>query len=118
MRPSAGAAPGGSPAAGADSPDAELAGGSVWLSVTVEAEPLSGAASGSQALLDWRIIIAAPLVVDNQLPLRGSLLVWERPKVRSRLLPALARLPTCSCREPVHVPGGTHITSMPRAGPV
>lgn len=66
---------------GADSSDAELAGGSVWLSATVEAEALSG--SGSDALLDWRIVVAAPLAVDNQLPLRGSLLVWERPKARS-----------------------------------
>ena len=60
--------------------DAELARASVWLSATVEAEALSGA--GADALLDWRIVIAAPLALDNQLPLRGSLLVWERPKAR------------------------------------
>jgi hypothetical protein len=68
---------------GADSSDAELAAGSVWLSATVEAEPLSGPGSGTAALLDWRIVIAAPLALDNQLPLRGSLLVWERPKARA-----------------------------------
>lgn len=61
---------------------AELAGGSVWLSATVEAEPLSGPArTAADGLSDWRIVVSAPLAVDNQLPLRGSLLVWERPKV-------------------------------------
>lgn len=59
---------------------AELAAATVWLSVTVEAEPLLGV-SRKETLTDWRIVVAPPLVLDNQLPLRGSFLIWERPKV-------------------------------------
>lgn len=61
---------------------AELAAATVWISATVEAEQLPGV-SRSETLTDWRIIVAPPLVLDNQLPLRGSFLVWERPKVTS-----------------------------------
>ena len=95
LLPSAGASR--EAAAGVDSSDAELADGSVWLSASVEAEPLLGAASGPLALQDWRVVITAPLVVDNQLPLRGSLLVWERPKARFFCL-LHACLSACSCR--------------------
>ncbi len=63
-----------------DGGTAELAAATVWLSATVEAEQLSGV-SRTEMLTDWRIVIAPPLVLDNQLPLRGSFLIWERPKV-------------------------------------
>ena len=59
---------------------AELAAATVWVSVTVEAEQLPGL-SRADTLSDWRIVVAPPLVLDNQRPLRGSFLVWERPKV-------------------------------------
>ena len=57
--------------------------GSVWFSATVEAESLPGT-SRSESITDWRIVIAAPLVLDNQLPHKGSFLIWERPKVCCR----------------------------------
>ena len=47
---------------------AELASSSVWLSVTVEADPLGGT-SRAEDLSDWRIIVARRRwAVDNQLP--------------------------------------------------
>ena len=59
---------------------AELASAPVWFSTTVEAESLPGT-SRSESITDWRIVVAAPLVLDNQLPHKGSFLIWERPKV-------------------------------------
>jgi hypothetical protein len=53
----------------------------VWFSATAEAEALPGA-SRSEGVADWRIVLAAPLALDNQLPHKGSFLIWERPKVR------------------------------------
>ncbi|KAK9908805.1 hypothetical protein WJX75_003140 [Coccomyxa subellipsoidea] len=64
---------------------AELAAATVWISATVEAEQLPGV-SRSETLTDWRIVVAPPLVLDNQLPLRGSFLVWERPKEGENLM--------------------------------
>lgn len=61
---------------------AELAAAPVWFSATVEAESLPGASRG-EGVADWRIVLAAPLVLDNQLPHKGSFLIWERPKVHS-----------------------------------
>ena len=52
----------------------------MWFSTTVEAELLPGT-SRSDTITDWRIVVAAPLVLDNQLPHKGSFLIWERPKV-------------------------------------
>lgn len=59
---------------------AELASAPMWFSTTVEAESLPGT-SRSESITDWRIVVAAPLVLDNQLPHKGSFLIWERPKV-------------------------------------
>lgn len=59
---------------------AELAAAPVWFSTTVEAESLPGT-SISDSITDWRIVVAAPLILENQLPHKGSFLIWERPKV-------------------------------------
>ena len=51
----------------------------VWLSLSVEGDEL---VEGSHLpLTDWRIIIAAPLIIENQLPVRGTVMVWERSQV-------------------------------------
>ena len=34
-------------------------------------------------LMDWKIVAAAPLVIENQLPVRGTYLIWETPRVCS-----------------------------------
>ena len=31
--------------------------------------------------MDWKIVAAAPLVIENQLPVRGTYLIWETPRV-------------------------------------
>lgn len=35
----------------------------------------------AEPVIDWRIVIAPPLVITNQLPIPGSLLVWEKQQV-------------------------------------
>ncbi|KAK9827173.1 hypothetical protein WJX74_009221 [Apatococcus lobatus] len=48
----------------------------IWLSLSVEGDELI---EGSHTpLTDWRIVIAAPLTVENQLPVKGTAMVWER----------------------------------------
>jgi len=37
-------------------------------------------------LMDWKVVAAAPLVIENQLPLKGTYLIWETPKVCPDLL--------------------------------
>ena len=32
--------------------------------------------------MDWKVVAAAPLVIENQLPVRSTYLIWETPKVR------------------------------------
>ncbi len=32
-------------------------------------------------LMDWKVVAAAPLVIENQLPINGTYLIWETPKV-------------------------------------
>ncbi len=39
--------------------------------------------AGEEALTDWRIVLAPPLVLVNQLPMPATFLVWELPKVRT-----------------------------------
>ena len=39
--------------------------------------------------MDWKVVAAAPLVIENQLPVKGTYLIWETPKVR------LAARPHC-----------------------
>jgi hypothetical protein len=34
-----------------------------------------------QPLTDWRIVVSPPLVIENTLPIAGSYIVWELPKV-------------------------------------
>ncbi|KAL0043259.1 hypothetical protein WJX82_006661 [Trebouxia sp. C0006] len=31
-------------------------------------------------LMDWKVVAAAPLVIENQLPIKGTYLIWETPK--------------------------------------
>ena len=31
--------------------------------------------------MDYKVVAAAPLVIDNQLPVKGTYLIWEDPKV-------------------------------------
>lgn len=32
--------------------------------------------------MDWKVVAAAPLVIENQLPVKGTYLVWETPRVQ------------------------------------
>lgn len=32
-------------------------------------------------LMDWKVVAAAPLVIENQLPVRGTYMIWETPRV-------------------------------------
>ena len=36
--------------------------------------------------MDWKVVAAAPLVIENQLPIKATYLVWETPKVSEAVL--------------------------------
>ena len=31
--------------------------------------------------MDWKVVAAAPLVIEKQQPIKGTYLIWETPKV-------------------------------------
>lgn len=81
----------------------------IWLSMTVEGDVLSG--DGGEPLIDWRIVVAPPLVIQNQLPVAGSVIVWEQAMVRPLLqmeagseqrVPQTHVLSVCGLFEPRH----------------
>ena len=37
--------------------------------------------NGFAPLTDWQLVARPPLVLENQLPVPGTFLVWEQPKV-------------------------------------
>ncbi|DBB13383.1 TPA: hypothetical protein ACH3X3_005116 [Trebouxia sp. C0006] len=71
---------------GKNSLAAKLAASPVWLSLTLDAE--SFPATGKQEyrpLMDWKVVAAAPLVIENQLPIKGTYLIWETPKAEGAI---------------------------------
>ena len=36
--------------------------------------------------MDWKVVAAAPLVIEHQLPLEGTYMIWETPRVSRQLL--------------------------------
>ena len=58
----------------------KLAMSQIWLSLMVEGDVLPS--DGGEPLTDWRIVVSPPLIIQNQLPVSGSYLVWEVPRVR------------------------------------
>lgn len=62
----------------------KLALSQIWLSLIVEGDVLPS--DGGEPLTDWRIVVSPPLVIQNQLPVTGSFLVWEVPRVRFKLM--------------------------------
>jgi hypothetical protein len=50
---------------------------SLWFSITIETEVLGAVGKRGEPFIDWRIVIAPPVTIANQLPLPGSLIVWE-----------------------------------------
>ncbi|KFM29234.1 Vacuolar protein sorting-associated protein 13A [Auxenochlorella protothecoides] len=60
---------------------------SLWFAVTLESSPLAEAgARDCEAPLDWRAAAAPPLTLVNQLPLAGSLLVWQEDPATGQLV--------------------------------
>ncbi|KAL4443584.1 hypothetical protein ABPG75_011321 [Micractinium tetrahymenae] len=49
----------------------------LWFSLGVEGDVLA-ASKQAKPMTDWRIVVSAPLRLTNQLPIAGSLLVWEQ----------------------------------------
>ncbi|KAK9834254.1 hypothetical protein WJX81_000411 [Elliptochloris bilobata] len=65
---------------GAASAASALAAATVWLSAVVEADAfLEDPGGGGEGLTDWRLVLAPPLVLINQLPMGATFLVWEAP---------------------------------------
>jgi hypothetical protein len=62
---------------GAAATSAPAAASSLWFSVTIETEILGAGGKRGEPFIDWRIVIAPPITLTNQLPLPGSLIVWE-----------------------------------------
>lgn len=52
---------------------------SLQCSAVVEADafPDDPGGGGSAGLVDWRLVLAPPLVLVNQLPMAATFLVWE-----------------------------------------
>ncbi|KAL0043199.1 hypothetical protein WJX82_002022 [Trebouxia sp. C0006] len=66
---------------GKNSLAAKLAASPVWLSLTLDAETFPSAGKQEyRPLMDWKVVAAAPLVIENQLPIKGTYLIWETPK--------------------------------------
>ena len=60
----------------------KLAASPIWLSLTVDADTFPSSSSQEyDPLTDWKIVAAAPLILENQLPVAGTYLIWEKPKV-------------------------------------
>ena len=58
----------------------------LWLSLSVEAELFPETrTNGFAPLTDWQLVARPPLVLENQLPVPGTFLVWEQPQVRDAL---------------------------------
>ena len=64
----------------------KLAASPIWLSLTVDADTFPSSSQEYDPLTDWKIVAAAPLILENQLPVAGTYLVWEKPKVGTSLL--------------------------------
>ena len=41
-------------------------------------------------LMDWKVVAAAPLVIENQLPVKGTYLIWETPRVSMSVIGLLS----------------------------
>ncbi|DBB13387.1 TPA: hypothetical protein ACH3X3_005120 [Trebouxia sp. C0006] len=66
---------------GKNSLAAKLVASPVWLSLTLDAETFPSARKQEyRPLMDWKVVAAAPLVIENQLPIKGTYLIWETPK--------------------------------------
>ena len=62
-----------------------MAGSPLWLSLSVEAEVFpETSTNGFAPLTDWQLVARPPLVLENQLPVPGTFLVWEQPTVRGQ----------------------------------
>ena len=64
----------------------DISSSTVWLSLTLDGEVFDEAEKFAlQPLTDWRIVVSAPLVIENTLPIAGSYIVWEQPEVRAAI---------------------------------
>jgi hypothetical protein len=59
-------------------PGDRLTASTLWFSLAVECDVLAGG-QRAEAELDWRVVAAPPLTLVSQLPMSGSLMVWEAP---------------------------------------
>lgn len=68
-------------------------GETLFFSFTVESEAVSSTLR-TDPMVDWRIIIAPPLTIINELPLPASIMVWETSTGRDLTERLTERLPT------------------------
>lgn len=80
----------------------KLAASPIWLSLTVDADTFPSSSQEYDPLTDWKIVAAAPLVLENQLPVAGTYLVWEKPKVG-------VSLPDCNSIAALYRPVALHV---------
>lgn len=75
-----------------------------WLVLT--AAHLGCSRRAPPPLADWRVVVAAPLRLTNQLPLGGSLLVWEQQPGMGRELVGRQTVQVASgATVPIHTGG-------------
>ncbi|KAL4858517.1 Vacuolar protein sorting-associated protein 13C [Chlorella vulgaris] len=78
----------------------ELEMNDLWFSLSVDSDMLAGSKQ-SKPLTDWRVVVTAPLRLTNQLPVTGSLLVWEQQQANSQEIVG---------RQTVQVPSGETVS--------
>lgn len=88
---------------GAEATSASAAASSLWFSITVESEMITAGTKRGEPLVDWRIVIAPPLTLANQLPMPGGLIVWEHtPEAKGQAVAKLSERVPSGGRVAVH----------------
>lgn len=87
----------------------------LWFSITIEYDLLAASASSTggagartagEPVHDWRVVVAAPLSITNQLPMPASLIVWEDARAGGGRRGSGAELVS---RQTVQVGSGQHV---------
>lgn len=52
--------------------------------------------------MDWKVVAAAPLVLENQLPVSGTYMIWETPRVCHPVHPKILQTLKPECLSTMH----------------
>ena len=98
---------------GAEATSASLEASTLWFSITVESEMITSGTKRGEPLVDWRIVVAPPLTIANQLPTPGGLIVWEhRPEAQGQAIAKLSERVPSGGIVPVHTANMSRVVSF------